>query len=156
MPSRELLENVTSDNAPDPYLCLLTITHPAMVEPLRFVRDYVALESRSMTFNPFPFDFAPPGQNGNSAANARIVIDNIDKRIVQTVRALPSAPFMLVEFVLASAPDNVEETWPLFRLYAADGDYMQLTGEIVDTQDDDEPLMQWTYSASTAPALSQS
>lgn len=155
MPSEHFLDQAQADNATDPFLLLLTIDHPDLpdeVRPMRFVRDFVPCTSRGATFQPFPFDFARPAQ-GEQRQAARIIIDNVDQRIVQTIRALASPPTLLIEMIVASLPDEVEETLPLFKLYAVSGDRTQLEAELVDTDDDNEPLTRWTFTPSLAPAL---
>lgn len=156
MPSPELLDLLQADTADDPYLALLTIDHPdlpAEVRPMRFVRDYVDLVSRGHTFQRFPFNFARPGQ-GESKQPARLVIDNVDQRIVRTLRALSTPPTLLVEFVIASHPDVIEEALPELKLYTVSGDRLAIEAALADAGDDDnEPATRWSYTPSLAPAL---
>lgn len=155
MPSETFLDLAQADEADDPFLPLLTIDHPDLpeeVRPMRFVANYQAIVSRGQTFLPFPFGFARPGQ-GEQAGAARIVIDNVDQRIVATIRSLSTPPTLLIEIIVASQPDEVEETLPPFLLRAASGDRMALEAELVGDNDDGEPLNPWSFTPSFAPAL---
>lgn len=153
MPSTVWLDNLQSDNATDPILYLLTIDHVDLPEPIRWVRDRVGVTSRSQPFVAFPFEFAPPGETEDGRTPARLIIDNVDKRIVETIRALTTAPTLLIETVLRSAPDTVTEDFPIFNLTVASGDRNTVQADMLDDPDDNEPVMQWKFTPGFAPAL---
>lgn len=151
--SAAFAHEVQADTSDDPLLILLTITHDDLAEPLRFVRNHVDIVSRGATFTAFPFEFAAPGEAEQGPANARIVIDNIDRRIVETIRALTTPPSVLVEIVLGSDPDEVEEDFPPFEIRTASGDRFQIAADLTDIDDDGEAAIRWGFNPSTAPAL---
>ena len=153
MPTVTFTHELLADTSDDPLLTLITVEHPDLAEPLRFTTDRVATISRGMTFNPYPFEFAAPGEGDEGATAARIVIDNIDQRIVQTLRALASPPTALIEIVLGSDPDTVEETFPPFEIRTASGDRMQVSADLTDIDDDAQPLTRFHFVPSMAPAL---
>lgn len=153
MPSPDFTHELQADTSDDPLLILLTIDHADLAEPLRFVRNNVDIVSRTFTFTAFPFDFAAPGDTEEGPANARIVIDNIDRRIVETIRALTMPPSVLVEIVLGSDPDTVEETFPPFEIRSASGDRLQISADLTDIDDDGEAGIRWNFVPSLAPAL---
>jgi hypothetical protein len=153
MPTLEYLTEAAADDSNDPMLPLLTIEHPDLSEPLRFVRDFKPFVSRGETYQPFPFNFIRPGQGEDGPSRARIAIDNIDQRIVRTIRSLSTPPTLKIEIVLASIPDTVQETFPLFRMMTTAGDRFTVEAELIDVDDDAEPLCQWSFTPSLAPAL---
>lgn len=153
MPAEDFTHELQADTSGDPLLILLTITHMDLAEPLRFVRNHVDIVSRDWTFTAFPFEFVPPGQGEDGATPARIVIDNIDRRIVETLRALATPPAVLAEIVLGSDPDTVHESFPVFEINSATGDRMQVSAQLADLDDDGEPAIRWSFLPSTAPAL---
>ena len=68
--------------------------HPAWAEPIRVVRDRVALEARiedgadrnageMVTFVAYPFDLVPPDMSATSAPQATLEIDNVSREIGQ-------------------------------------------------------------------------
>lgn len=147
------LEQQISDHADDPLLYLLTIAHDDLPEPMRFVRNHVDIVSRGMTFTAFPFDFVRPGDGENGPSRARLAIDNVDRRIVEAVRSLATPPVLVIEVILASAPDTVQETFQLFRLTTVSADRFTVEGELVDVDDDEEPLTAWAFTPGFAPAI---
>ena len=155
MPTANFLENRISDNAADPFLALLTLFHDDLPTPIRLVRDYQDLVSRGQSFSAFPFDFTFPGSGEDGQAPARIQIDNLDRRIVDTVRVLSTPPRVLIEIVAASAPDVVEESLPIMKLGAVDAGRLAVQAELVDVDEYSEPAMRWMFTPSIAPALFQ-
>ena len=155
MPGRTFVENQTADTADDPILALLTIYHDDLPEPMRFVRDQVDLVSRGQTFTAYAFDIARPGDGGQGANPARLRIDNLDQRIIQTIRALPTPPRFLLETVAASAPDRVEDVLPVLKLGDVQGDRLVIEADMVDRDEYTEPVCRLVFSPSVAPALFQ-
>lgn len=153
MPGATLTHELQLDTSTNPLLVLLTITHADIVTPMRFVRNTVDIVSRSNTFTAFPFDFAPPGEGEDGVTAARIVIDNIDRRIVETLRALATPPTVLVEIVLGSTPDTVREDFPPFEIRVASGDRNQISADLTDIDDDGEAAVRWLFTPAVAPAL---
>lgn len=156
MPSVGFIENAVSETSSDPFLFLLTLTHPDLPAPMRFVRDMKDIISRGNTFTAFPFDIALPGASDGAPQPAQLAIDNVDQSIVQTLRALPpdSPPSGLIEMIMASAPNTVVEDLPIFKFYAATGDRFTVELELNSTLvDENEPAVQWTLTPAIAPAL---
>lgn len=143
-----------SDSASDPLLYLLTISHADLPTPIRLVRNTVDVVSRGNTYTAFPFNITLPGDGEGGQRPARIQIDNIDQRIVQTVRAIATPPTLLIEEVKGSALDTVEQSLPPMKLYAATYDRTVLEADLIDSADDEsEALVQWEMTPSLAPAL---
>lgn len=153
MPSSNFTHELQADTSTDPLLILITITHADLAGPLRFVANTVDIVSRGNTFTAYGFGFAAPGDGEGGSTSARIVIDNIDRRIVDTIRALSTPPEILVEIVLGSDPDTVEETFPPFEVRSANGDRLSISADLTDMDDDGQAAMRWTFVPSLAPAL---
>lgn len=153
MMSPELLANVEADNSTDPLLYLLTIDHADLSEPIRWVADKVGIVSRGQSYVAYGFDFVPPGETEDGRTPARLAIDNVDKRIVETIRAIATPPTLLIESVLRSDPDTVQEEFPIFSLTVASGDRNTLQADMLDDNDDNEPVMRWKFTPGLAPAL---
>lgn len=110
------------------WLVLLTITHPSLAAPLRFVNDYQSLVSRSNVFLAFPFEVEFPEQDADSPGEARLTIDNIDRSIVNTIRSISSPPEVMMEVVLASQPDTVEAVFSGLILRNVTYDAVKVSG----------------------------
>jgi hypothetical protein len=102
-----------ASNTKEVWLILLRIWH-ASITPggvLRFVndnQDMAAGGSDGQTYTAFPFTLDLPGEDMDSPSVAKLRIDNVDQRIVQAIRGLPSAPTCDFEVVIASQPTTVE------------------------------------------------
>lgn len=154
MVTTSYVNTAISDSAGDPFLYLLTISHADLPASIRLVRNKVDIVSRGNTFTAFPFDITLPGDGDGGQRPAKIVIDNVDQRIVQTVRAISTPPTLLIEEVKGSALDTVEQSLPPMKLYAASYDRLSLEADLIDSADDEaEALMQWEFTPSQAPAL---
>lgn len=87
------------------FCCLLTVTGD-MPEPIRLVSDVVALVSRGNTYVALPFGWQPPSE-GETQTAGRIVIQNVDKRIGEAVRAARGPLSCALEVVIRAEPDTV-------------------------------------------------
>jgi hypothetical protein len=112
------------------WLILLTISHASLTEPLRFVNNMESVTSRGNLFIAFPFEIEFPGQTADSAGEARISIDNIDRQIVQTLRTIQSPPEVTLEVILASTPSTVEASFSGLILRDATYDVMKVEGTL--------------------------
>jgi hypothetical protein len=112
------------------WLVLLTIAHPALNEPLRFVNNFASIESRGELFVAFPFEIELPGEDAEGQTDARIRIDNIDRQIVRALREIASPPSVLLEVVLASQPDTVEASFDGLVLRDAGYDALVVTATL--------------------------
>ena len=166
MPSRTYLEAATAQHTDEVYLVLVTFSHPDLAAlgiqypelgvsdgALRFVNNTVDITSRGEVFKAYGFDFTPPGQGENERQIATLVIDNVDRRIMLAIRSLQSRPTVLVEVVLGSDPDTVEETLPEFQFVGAGADRLQVNGQLAVDLDEDEPVTSNSFTPRTAPAL---
>lgn len=109
--SAAALSSAFSQQTDEVWLVLLTIAHPSLPSSLRFVNNMESVTSRGDLYIAFPFEIEFPEQDPDSAGEARITIDNIDRQIVQTVRQISSPPEVRIEVVLASTPSTVEASF---------------------------------------------
>lgn len=98
------------------FLVLLTLAHPDLSAPVRVSSDAVDTVSRGAVFVAFPFGIVLPDDDERRSPRARLVIDNVDRTIVQTIRGLVTPPVLTIEVVRAAAPDIVEAVFTDFRL----------------------------------------
>lgn len=110
------------------WLTLLTINAPELDAPLRFVNNNESLESRGEVYLAFPFDIEFPGQDEENPGEARLVIDNIDRSIVNFVRSISTPPSITIEVVLASSPDTVEAAFANMTLRNVSYDAKTVSG----------------------------
>lgn len=160
--TRALTDEAGGENA----VVLLTLQHAELAQleidrpdlgitggAMRFTNADADLISRGDTFLAFPFAFQAPPQGERGRPTARLRIDNVDRRIAETIRLLSSAPTCILEIVFASDPDTVERTYPAFKMTSADWDAVSVSGSLSTRHDDDEPVSAWTHSPSFSPGL---
>lgn len=115
--SATALESILAQHTDEEWVILLTLDHPDMADgPIRVARRREVLISRGHEFVAFPFDVHLPGQSDEQLPTVQLQIDNVDRRIVQAVREIRTAPTVLLEVVIASQPDIVEFTSDQFTL----------------------------------------
>ena len=121
-------EEVFKRESSECFILLVTIAHDDLAVPIRVTSDGVDTVSRGNTFISFPFDIDLPSSSSERAPQARIVIDNVDRQIVQAVRSISSPPSVLMEIVLASDVETVEIDWPDFELIDVNYDHLTVEG----------------------------
>lgn len=133
-----------AQNTSEVWLILLRIWH-ANITPggvLRFVNDIADLTggSDNQLYTAFPFQLDLPGEDDAQPATAKLKIDNVDLRIVQAIRGLPSAPTCDFEIILASQPTTVEIAMNGLTLRAVDYDRLEVSGTVTFEEIFTEPL----------------
>jgi hypothetical protein len=135
------------------FLILLTLSHPTLVEPLRVTSDAVATISREQVFSPFPFELTLPDDAEGASRDARLSIDNIDRRVVLAIRSLQSAAYILIEIVRAAAPDVIEAKFEDFRLTDVSYDSQVVAGNLSLEDFISEPFPAAIFSPGLFPGL---
>jgi hypothetical protein len=115
-------------NTDEVWLLLVTIQHPTLATPLRFVNNLQSVTSRGNLFVAFPFEIELPGQDPESMGEARIKLDNIDRSIVSTLRGMTEPPTVTFEIILASQPDTVEASFEGLTLRNSTHDALTVSG----------------------------
>lgn len=126
--SQNALNSAFAQQTDEVWLVLLTIEHPSLVTPLRFVNNMESVTSRGNLYVAFPFEIEFPEQDPDTAGEARITIDNIDRQIVQTIRSITSPPQVTLEVILASSPSTVEASFSGMVLRDVTYDAVKVSG----------------------------
>ena len=135
------------------FLVLLTISHASLPVPIRVTSDGVNTVSRGNSFVPFPFELELPEEDAQREPRARLRICNVDRQIVTTIRSLSTPPTVLMEVVLASAPDSVEVSFPDFELRDASYDVLLVEGDLTQESFLDEPYPGDAFTPATFPGI---
>lgn len=98
------------------FIILLTFAHESLAEPIRVCSDSMDTVSRGNAYVAYPFELTLPDDDESRAPRARLVIDNVDRQIVATLRGLATSPVLTLEIVRTAAPDVVEAVFHDFRL----------------------------------------
>lgn len=126
--SARALESAFAQETDEVWLTLLTIEHDSLPEPLRFVNNWESIVSRGNVYIAFPFELELPEQDPDSAGEARIRFDNIDRQIVQTIRAIFEPPEVTLEIILASQPSTIEASFSGLTLRNVEYDANTVSG----------------------------
>ena len=113
----------------DPYVALITITHPTLEEPIRAVMDTRDLVSQGETFKAGKAMFSLPSR-GQGNSRASVTIANVDARIALAAQTLVTPAEFLFQVVNAELPDIVEIEWPPMELVNVGGDVLAVTGDL--------------------------
>lgn len=113
------------------FLVLLTIDHDSLDEPIRVVNNLEKITSRGEEFIAFPFDISLPDDKEDAPPRARLAIDNVSREIGQAIREIVGPPSVMIEVVMASAPDTVEASFPNFLLRNVSYDAAVVSGELM-------------------------
>lgn len=129
--SAAALASAHAQETGEAWLVLLTITHPALAQPIRVTSDNQDTVSNGNTFQTFPFQITLPGEDPESPSRARLKIDNVDRSIVNTLRTITSAPSLMIQVVLASQPNVIEVEFTGLTLREAEYDAQSVIGDLV-------------------------
>lgn len=90
---------VQSSEIQDVILVVLDIDHTSLSSPIRVVNNTQGIEWNGNTYEASSFKFKPPAQEEGELSNATLTLSNIDRRIMETVRSIDSAPTVTANVV---------------------------------------------------------
>lgn len=105
--SPELIAQLMFQESDDPFLTLLTLTHPSFTT-IRLVNNTENITSNGNTFQAFPFKLTLPVDDGESAREVQIDLDNVSLELINEIRSVTTAIGVKLEMVLASLPNEVQ------------------------------------------------
>lgn len=133
-------------------LFLLKIEHESLAEPIRVVNNQTDIVSDGETYVGLAFEIDLPSETDDqSRVNVRI--DNVDRVIVDSLRAVTGRPTFTLSVVLADTPDQVEAGPYAMTLSEADYDAGQVTGVLVFEDILAEPFPGDSFVPSRFPGL---
>jgi hypothetical protein len=101
------LQAALAQHTDEAFLECLTIAHPS-VTTIRLVNDRQDLTRSAGTFIAFPFRARLQPKSEDRIAEAEIIADNVDQRIITALRGLSDGATATYEVVLADTPNTVE------------------------------------------------
>lgn len=104
--SQELLAQLYSQDSSDPFLALLTITHPSRV--IRLVNNSSDIISRGQAYSAYPFKIILPTDDGENQRQVSLTLDNTSLELIEFFRGVTEEMPAKVEMILASLPDEVQ------------------------------------------------
>lgn len=101
-----------SDSTDEIGLMLMTIDHEELPDPIRVVLNTELVISRGDIFLPYFFRVNFPEERPDRVATAELSVDGVDRVIINQLKILITPPTVLLELVIASQPDVVEQDTP--------------------------------------------
>ncbi len=143
-------------NAPETgeaFIFLLTIDHSTLSSPFRFCSNGIDMTSRGETYYAYPFQIRLPQDNTDRIPTITLVIDNIHRDIVSTIRTITTPPTVTVEVVLESTPDTIEALFPEFILRNTTYNRITIEGTLQVELLEAEPFPGESYNTVNFPGL---
>lgn len=106
--SFKAVQSMQATSTAEVWLLLLTIYHHSLSVPIYLVNNNENIVSRGITFIGLPFDVDLPNEDQDAPGAARLTVDNVDRTIMDAIRAMDVPPTVAIEVVLASQADTVE------------------------------------------------
>lgn len=106
--SPELIAQLYSQESDDPFLTLLTLSHPSFSQDIRLVNNTENITSNGLEFTAFPMKIVLPRDDGESARDVTIEFDNVALELISEIRTVTDFINVKLEMVLASLPDAVQ------------------------------------------------
>lgn len=161
--SLNLRQALFSQESAEVPIFLLTITHADLAEPIYLSTDPTErydddgpgyrTVSRGTNFLYAGIDVTIPSEEDKSPPASKLSIANVTRDLIPLARSVSTPPSVTIEMVLASAPDDVEATWPAMDMSALtyDASFLQfdLTVDALVT----EPYPSGTFSPAYFPGL---
>jgi len=146
-------EAINAQETDEAFLILLEIDHDELSEPIRVTSDGVNTVSNGETYIAYPFDLSLPDDPEQGVSVAQLTIDNVHRVIVESLRAISTAPKVTIRVVLGSNPDVVEAEFPNFELQQVQYDAMTVTGQLTLRTFFQEPYPGDAFLPSTFPGV---
>jgi len=124
----------TAINAPqtsEVFLVILEITHDGLPAPIRVVNNNEAIVHDGDTYLATAFRFTIPSQEDGKITNSRLIIDNVDRVIVEAIRSIHTPPNVSASVILASNSDIIEAGPWEFKLRNTTYNRSTVSGELV-------------------------
>lgn len=159
--SPRMVAALNAEESDDQLVCLLTINHPNLTEPVRvtplpiqkFDVDSYGIDSRGNRFHCIPFDFTLPSQNDDAIPTVKLQVENISREITASLKKITSPAVCMVEMVLDKYPDVVEQVWDDLMMRRAQGDILYVSADITADDITRERYPADTFSPSLYPGL---
>jgi len=136
---------INAQETSEAFLLLLTISHASLSSPIRVANNFENVVSGGNTYIAFPFTIVLPNDQEDQAPKMRLVIDNVDRSIVTSLRGLTSAPTLQLDVILASQPDTLEASFPGFSLKQTSYDQLVVEGDLTLEEIVTEPFPEGSF-----------
>lgn len=125
------VKSINSLETGNAFWFLVTIRHPDLPTPYRFVNNTVDVVSNGVTYVAYPFNITLAVDDGQSLPQVAVEFDNVDRELIDVVRGLTSAPLVDLQLILSNAPNIVEMSLIDMSLIDLDFDMQSISGNLI-------------------------
>ena len=127
--SNELKQQIFAQESDDPFLTLVTLTHPFFTA--RLVNNTTDIVSNGFTFTAFPMKIRLPIDDGETSRDFTIELDNVSLELITNLRSVTTAIGVKIELILASIPDVVQMAHEDLQIRSIAYDSKRISAKIV-------------------------
>jgi hypothetical protein len=127
--SSELKRQLFSQEADDPFLTLVTLTHTTFTA--RLVNNTKDIVSNGFTFSAFPMRIRLPVDDGESARDFTLEFDNVSLELIQNLRSVTTPIGVKLELILASMPNTVQLSYEDLQIRSVGYDAKKISAKVV-------------------------
>lgn len=128
--SLAMLVDAFAQETDEAIIPLITIEHDEWEETVRVAMNATDITSRGYTFLAYPFDLVVPDDTSDRPPQAQLTIDNIDRRITESLESSIVPPTITIEIIRSSDPDTVEVSWSNMTLREVKYDKLVISGTL--------------------------
>lgn len=104
--SNDVLRQMLAQESEDPFLVLVTLTHPTFT--VRLVNNSSDIVSNGFTFTAFPMKIRLPMDDGETARDFSLDFDNVSLSLIPQLRSVQDDIGVKIQLILASMPNIVQ------------------------------------------------
>jgi len=90
------------------FVWLLTVSHASLSPSLYYTNNTASVTSNGQLYTAHPFDVTLADEKDDQPPAIQLLIDNVDREPLATMRGLTTPPTVTINIVLASALNTVE------------------------------------------------
>jgi len=154
--SADGIKELFSDETGHVFLYLMEIDHANMPSPIRVVDNNEDITHNGNTYLAFPFEITLASDTEENIPTVNLKFDNIDRRIIDDIRSITTAPDIELEVVRVDEAGNVStEIGPsTFKMNKVNYDSLTITAELGYEADYlNEPAVKDRFDPAVAPGL---
>ena len=104
--SDEVKSQLFAQESDDPFLTLVTLSHNTFIA--RLVNNSSDIVSNGFTFTAFPMKIRLPVDDGETARDFSIELDNVSLVLIQNLRSVTGGIGVTIQLILASMPNVIQ------------------------------------------------
>jgi len=151
--SDDFIAACNAQETADGLMVLVTITNSDLPEPILLNTSGANVLSRGATFLACPMQVSISDDSPDRPPQAKLSLDNIDRRLVAAVRGIRSPLLVMLELVRLSEPNIVEAAFTDFEMKEVTYNTLTIEGTLTLEGLFSEPVIGFSFAPSYFPGL---